>query len=480
VQSVSGVAVYNYSTTVPAATFDFCNLSVIITHPGDDDIVYVSIWLPLDSWNGRYQSTGGGGLQAGYFDPVLGPAVALGYSAGSTDGGLTLNKTINPQTGIWGLKADGSRNLGLLENFSYRAIHDMTAIGKAATRAFYGMPSKYSYYTGCSTGGRQGYFEAQLFPEDFDGILANAPAVNGPNITPALFWPVVVMANTVVPPQCIFTAYLSAIIATCDSLDGAVDGIISDPDNCKFDPTTLIGSKVNCSGQDVTISAADASVVTKMLQGPRTTTGEQLWSGLPPGAPFSGQANTTLINGTLTPVPFVSAESAIRYIVMQDPNYDTMHMSYAAFDEATSLSVTSSVVGLDTDRQPDLTKFKKRGGKLLTWHGLADQLLTPASTLLYRERLEQAMGGTAAVNEFYRLFFAPGVYHCSGGPGPIPVDALGALVKWVESGVAPDILPATSTSKTTPVINRNLCHYPQTLKYTGSGDVHVASSFTCV
>ncbi|CAK7200332.1 hypothetical protein SEUCBS139899_003023 [Sporothrix eucalyptigena] len=466
--------VYNYTSV---AGFDFCNISVTLTHPGANDVVYTELWLPLtkQKWNGRFVATGGGGLVAG-FEYSLPPFVQQGYASAYTDAGVTLNNTIDPSTGAWAITSPGHLNHALIENFAYRSIHDMTVLSKAAIRAFYGCAPVYSYYSGCSTGGRMGYFAAQHYPNDFDGILANSPAINTPQVSPADFWPSVVMANTVAPPQCIFDTYLEAITAFCDGVDGVVDGLVSEPALCHFNTSNLVGQTVNCSSPatQILITAQHAEVIAKTLQGATSTTGEFLWYGLAPGAPFTGLANTVYTNGSVVPVPFSAAQNWIAYFVDQNPNADTATLTFDGFDTAFSRSVELFTGVLGTDN-PNLTAYKHKGGKLLTFHGLADPLITHWGTTRYHERLQHSMGGAAAVNEFYRLFLAPGVGHCGGGTGPNPADAWGALTNWVEHGIVPETLFANTTT-----VTRDLCPYPAKLQYNGKGYVNRASSFTCV
>ena len=484
--SVLGVEVHNYSVPAEPALFspavndiNFCNVTVTITHLGDGDYEIVRVWLPLTTWNGRFQTVGGGGLAAGTLDLSLPAPVGEGYAAASSEGGLTLNGTIDANTGVWVLKKDNSLNMGLLENFSHRSTHDATVVGKALTNAFYGTAPTFSYYTGCSTGGRQGYFAARYNPDDFDGILATSPAVNFVPVAKNLFWAPVVMANIVVPPQCVFDAYVAAITTVCDPLDGAIDGIVSNPENCIFDTHSLVGTAVNCTTENVTITADHAKVVFSIMQGPGTTAGQSIWWGIQPGAPFWGVANTTIVNGTQVPVPFSAAQAVIAYFDFQNLTYDTANMTYADFDEATTLSLTK-YTPLFGNADPDLSAFQARGGKLLTWHGMSDEYIPHRGSVLYRERLENDMGGAKNVEKFHRLFLAPAVQHCGGGYGPLPIDPLGALVNWVEKGVAPDILPATNLNAMGKNITRNLCPWPQVAKYDGTGIVTVMSSFTCV
>lgn len=478
VLSSSSIEVINYTNpSLPIlAPLSFCNLTVYLTHATNDH-VYNEIWLPLTGWNGRWQSTGGGGQAAGQFDISLAPAVAAGYAAGSTDAGLAVYGPVNSDDGSWALNPDNSLNWGRLVNFAYRSIHDMTTIGKAAVEVVYGTPATKSYYSGCSTGGRQGYFAAMFYPEDFDGILANAPAINTPEIGGALFWPSLVMNNIVVPPNCVFSAFQNATIAECDPLDGATDGLITDIDICNFDPYSLVGTAVNCPGGSITITSDHAEVVTKIMQGPRTPSGEFLWWGNPPGASFTGLANTTTVNGTTKPAPFGAAENWVRYFDYQNPDYNTSAMTFEDYVTANNVSIEIFAPLFGTE-YPDLVNFREAGGKLITFHGLADQYLAPNNTIVFREGLENVMGGADAVNEFYRVFFGPGVGHCAGGYGPFPIDEQGALVKWVEQGVAPDVLPAAIDKANGTSLKRNLCHWPLKLQYIG-GDVNLANSFTC-
>ncbi|KAF4422265.1 putative feruloyl esterase [Colletotrichum fructicola] len=481
VTSAQSVEVHNYTLpSNPSGTqASFCNYTLTLNHDGANDVVFVSIWLPLDNWNGRFLATGGGGLAAGTFASALTDPVSKGYAAGSTDAGLTLNHTIDPNSGEWALNPDRSINTALIENFATRSIHEMTLIGKAAVKSFYGTDPQHSYYSGCSQGGRQGYFAAQYSPEDFDGILANAPAINTPQVSPGDFWPSVVMGNIAAPPQCIFQTYQAAIIAECDPLDGAADGLISAPEKCNFDTSKLVGKEINCTDTSggVSITEAYAEVVAKTLEGATTTSGEFLWYGNPPGAPFSGLANTKTENGVTVPVPFAPAEAWMRYFVAQNPDLDTASLTFAEFEDIFQQSVDKYIEPFGTDA-PDLTAFKKAGGKLLTWHGMADPLIAHPGTTLYWDRLQKKMGGTEGLNEFYRVFLAPGAGHCGGGYGPVPVDPLSVLVGWVEQGKVPDTMFATTTQDGVDT-TRNLCPYPQSLRYKGEGDLEDAASFVC-
>lgn len=456
----------------------FCNLSVTLTH-GLGDRVLAQIWLPLSGWNGKFQATGGGGLAEGFFDIALAPAVAQGFASGSTDGGLGVYGPPDVMDGRWALNKDNTLNWERLVNFGYRSIHDMTTIGKAASKVFYGDAPRHSYYTGCSTGGRQGYFAAMFYPEDFDGILANAPAINMPELGTALYWPVMVMNNGRSPSQCVFSAVERASIAACDPLDGATDGLISKPSLCDFDPASLVDSQIMCDTGPVTITAEDAETATKILQGPRTASGEFLWYGLVAGASFAGQANTRTVDNRTVPAPFGAAEHWVRYMTLQDPTYNTSSLTLDDYERVHNLSLAKYSPLMGT-KYPDLSNFAAAGGKLLTFHGLADPLIHPSGTTSFHDQLRKTtMGGAKAVDDFYRLFLGPGVGHCIGGYGPFPTDEFEALVAWVEHGKAPSTLPAAIVNVTDgTTITRDLCLYPSELEYVG-GDVKSATSFRC-
>lgn len=439
----------------PIAVSPFCDVELRLTHPGADDNVRVAVWLPLTSWNGRFQGTGGGGYAAGVFESSLAPAVKDGYAAASTDAGAASD--IETPT-------DLASNPDLLTNFASRSLHDMAVAGKAITAEFYGHPAAHAYWNGCSTGGRQGLMSAQRYPTDYNGIVAAAPAINWTRFIAAEQWPQVVMNEAHNHPSpCKMEAFRKAAIAACDTLDKVQDGIISTPSQCRYDPHRLVGTKIVCQGGETTITQADADVVAKIWRGPG------VWSGLPAGTPFDGIANTTP-DGTAG-IPFSISDNWIKYFLLKDPTYDTSKLTYADWYRLFVRSQRKFAATMDTSN-PDLTAFRAAGGKLITWHGEADQLIFPAGTTNYYNLVDKATPG--ATNDFYRLFMAPGVGHCAGGPGPVPTDPLAAVVAWVEHGNAPNVLPAASATAT-----RNLCPYPQVSQYDGKGNPDQASSYRC-
>ncbi|KAL2870725.1 Tannase/feruloyl esterase [Aspergillus lucknowensis] len=462
---------------------DFCNVSVALTHPGDNDTVFVTVWLPHEkSWNGRYTATGGGGLAAGYDINMLQPLLSS-FATSSTDGGLTLNHTINPQSGIWGTKHDGAVNEALLLNLAHRSIHDMSVVSKQIIKQFYKTDPTYSYWLGCSQGGRQGYAAAAHYPDDFNGVLAMAPALSSEYIGPGDFWPVIVMENEgEIVPTCVFEAFQAAIVELCDPLDGVTDGMISDYDlllTCPFDPKSIVGDTIDCEETGaITISQHHATIVSKILEGPHNDYGERLWYGLAHGATFSGVANTTLDNDILTPQPFPPSAGWLRGMIIRNTSYNIFDMTIPEYLDAfnTSIEQGGPIFGLDT---LDLTSFHSFGGKLLTWVGLADEYIHPSNLLKYYHSVEEKLNNTTTnINDFYRIFTAPGVGHCHGGVGPQPLNAMTALVDWVENGIAPETLPVQSNTVNGKVALRDLCLYPKKPVY-NEGDDNSQRSFSC-
>ncbi|WP_328603591.1 tannase/feruloyl esterase family alpha/beta hydrolase [Amycolatopsis sp. NBC_00345] len=450
----------------------YCQVTVTLTHPGANDHVKVAVTLPETGWTGRLQAVGGSAYTAGDFGAPLVQAVKNGYAGVTTDAGVPL--TFLDTT--WALTADGKINQPLVTDFATRSVHESAVIGKDVAKRFYSRAVSYAYWTGCSTGGRQGYSEAQNYPADFDGIAANAPAVDWSQFAVATLWPQVVMNQEHdFPANCVLEAFRHAAIRACDPRDGVTDGIIDQPGTCGYDPRALVGTKAFCDGKQFTVTAADADVVRKIWAGPTDEHGRQLWPGLPKGADFSGVAETKVDdNGTPYAPGFQVAVGWVQTFLEKQPGFDTSKITYRQFAGLFRQSVQEydHVIGTS---DPDLSDFRAAGGKLITFIGTADQLIPPGGTLQYRRQVERELGGTQRVNDFYRLFFGPGVSHCQGG-GPAPTDQLGALVNWVEHGQAPATLAAATPDGTT---TRNLCPYPQASRYTGHGDPAVASSYRC-
>ncbi|KAF7933271.1 hypothetical protein EAE99_003156 [Botrytis elliptica] len=415
----------------------FCNVSIAYTHPGLNDTVNVQVYLPSTEWNGRMQAIGGNGWQAGLnYVALAGMAAAMGEGCVSlsTDAGLGTS-----DSATWGLLSPGNPDLNLLQNLASTSLNDLAIIGKDITNKYYGTPPVYSYWTGCSQGGRQGMMLAQRFPEAFDGIAASSPAINWSGIFVGDLWAHVIM-NTmnIYPHMCEMQAITAAAIKACDANDGLVDGIIADPDSCNFDPKSIVGTTINCTeiGENFTITPGAAYLTQAMWDGPRN-------------------------NGTCTADPLSLLLPWIAKFVRKDDNTDTSNITRQEFDQLyhSSINEWSSIIGTN---DPDVSQFRARGGKLLTYHGLADDSVTALDP---------------NVHEFYRVFMAPGVAHCLGGPGAFPADTFDTMRAWVENGTVPDTMDSTFLSNT--AIKRTICPYPLKQTYDGVENATANEGFSC-
>ncbi len=433
----------------------------------------------MTHWNGRFQGTGGGGFLTGLFDPSLGIAVSQGYSAAATDGGHSTSFDNVASASEWALASPHNVNLYLLQDFASVALNDMTIIGKAVTESFYGAPPKYSYWNGCSTGGRQGLVMAQRYPEGYNGILAAAPAINFEKLIVGGYWPQFVMNQLgVYPNDCELRAIADAAVEACDGLDGVVDGIVAAPWLCNFDASSLVGKEVSCSDESkVKISSSAVKIAEETWKGAHSSTGKFLFHGLTQGTPFNVLAGTYCHdNGTCSGFPFPMAPEWISLFIKKDANFDastiTTLREYEKIFHA-SVQEFNSMIGTD---DPDLSEFRDAGGKMITWHGIADPLIFVNGTSAYYERVEEL---DPDVRDYYRYFEAPGVWHCGGGKGAFPSHSLDALVRWVEHGEVPDILAAeTQPDEDGNVRKLNLCLYPLVAAYLG-GNTADAKSYAC-
>lgn len=468
-------------------SIDFCNVTFTYTHPGWGDAVNVYVWLPLEEedWNGRFLGAGGGGWAAG-FEGGLASAVGLGYAAAMTDAG---HDSVNgglaaAGDGSWLLHEPGVVNLPLLFDFAYVALDDMTKIAKHTVEAFYGRKADYSYWSGCSTGGRQGMAQAQRFPENYDGILSAAPAMNWASFVISEVWSQVVMNELGAhPPTCEFKAITDAAIEACDGLDGIKDGLVAAHGQCKFDPDVLVGKKIQCEGKAHKVSQEAVTVAKEVWQGPRNAAGDTEWFGLPHEANFfipSLGAFGGLVETECPPTastdakrcagkPFVMTISYIRYLLAKDPAFGMHSLTREEFFRLLHLSRQQWASVMDT-ADPDLSAFRAAGGKMLHWHGVADQLIPINGSANYYSRVEAL---DPDVRDFYRYFEVPGVEHCAGGPGPFPATALDTLVDWVEKGKAPESLEGVAGG-----VSRPICAWPLVAAYKG-GDADKAGSFEC-
>lgn len=286
------------------------------------------------------------------------------------------------------------------------------------------------------------------------------------------------------PDPCEVEVITQEAIAACDSLDGIEDNIIASPGLCRFDPESLVGQTFTCpsTGEKVTVSTAGATLANETWAGPSTLDGKFQWFGLNHdavlGAGARGLASTNCSTGTCVGQPFPIAEQWIRLFVEKDPEFDVTSINRTNYDKIFRRSVNwyDSIIGTSN---PDLTDFREAGGKMISWHGLADQLIPPNGSMNYYERV---LDFDPDATEYYRFFEAPGIYHCGGGPGWFPGSALESLIQWVENGTAPETLEAMAMPglplRGDELRTVNLCAWPKSLVYNG-GNVNIASSFSC-
>ncbi|KAH7045241.1 Tannase/feruloyl esterase [Macrophomina phaseolina] len=479
---ISADEVYNYTTisvepgliTGGSYTINFCNVTVTYTHPGWNDIINVQVWLPLEDWNGRLMALGGGGYSAGMGPLYLTQAVSKGYVAIETDAGHAAGLASSKSLSDWALTSPGNVNLHLLENYASRSLNDLTIIGKAITKDYYNAAPEFSYFQGCSAGGRQGLMLAQNYPDSYDGILAIAPAINIENFVPAGYWASQVMNDLgVYPPPCEIKAFTQAAIDACDGLDGVQDGIISATDGCGFQAHSIVGQDFSCEGTTKQYTNSGAIIVEAAWNGPRSSSGNTGWFGVSKDANLASAYIATQCNSNnnCSAAPSDLFLSWIQYLIAKDPNFVAANMtdedfiSYLKYSEREYHSMLSAA-------DPDLSDFRARGGKIISWHGIADEVIPINGTVAY---YQQALQADPKVDEFFRFFEAPGLGHCNGGVGPAPEHALEQLIAWVEKDVIPETLRTTGTNGTTGI----LCPYPSRQTYVG-GNPKNASSFRCI
>src|SRR5579871_528133 len=435
----------------------FCRVAATLKPTGDSDIK-IEVWLPESEgppgWNGKFQAVGNGGWAGVISYREMSDALRRGYATASTDTG---------HVGGRGQFALGHPEK--LIDFGWRSEHEMTVKAKALVTAFYGRAPKYSYWNGCSAGGRQGLKEAQKFPNDYDGSIAGAPA----NRTALALW--IAFAELKDPASYIpkekYPLVHHAVLEACDALDGVKDGLIENPTRCHFDPNALL-----CKGADNAscLTAPQVEAVRKIYS-PATNphTGQVIAPSLVPGSELGW--------GVLGagPGPSQVILDQYQYVAFKDPNWDWHTFD---FDKDVARTETPDILVMNAT-DPNLKAFFSHNGKLLLYHGWSDPNITPLTTIQYYKSVMDTMGGSAKTSNNIRLFLEPGMGHCGGGEGPNIFDKVGALEQWVEKGEAPDVMIASRINNTTVTRTRPLCPYPQVAQYKGSGSTDNAKNFVC-
>lgn len=434
----------------------FCRVELTL-HPSDDSDIAVEVWLPAENWNGKYLAVGnaaftGSVRYTSMVDPLL-----RGYATSSTDTGHEGN------TASFGLGHPEK-----VIDFGWRAIHEMTAVAKRLIATYYTREPRYSYFSGCSAGGRQAMKEAQRFPADFDGIIAGAPGLDWTGRAVAsLRLARHLEANPaarLLEPQreLLHTAALQA----CDANDGVRDGVIDSPQHCAFDPGVL---QCGNAAPGACLSPAQVDTARMLYSSPANPATGRPITGLLPGS----ETGWTDLGWTAS--ARATGVDQLKYLVYADPQWQVEQFDFATDIVKAEQTDQDTLNALD----PDLRPFFANGGKLLQYHGWIDPQISPANSTQYYERVVALLGSRAALHDDYRLFMAPGMGHCRGGPGPDNFDTVSALEAWVERGEAPDSLLAEHRTGGVVDRTRPLCPYPEIASYDGTGSTDEAGNFSC-
>jgi feruloyl esterase len=424
--------------------------------PSSDSEIKIEVWLPAASaWNGKFQASGNGGW-SGAIPNNLGAIVRRGYAAAGTD------------TGHEG----GSASFALghpekVTDFGYRAVHEMTVKAKAIIDKYYGMAPQYSYFVGCSAGGRQALKEAQQFPADYNGVVAGSPGVNWTGRALLSVWvaQAVHKDDASAIPQSKFAMIHDAALAACDNNDGVKDRVIENPTQCKFDPKVL-----ECKAGDEATCLTPAQVETvRKIYSPviNVRTKQVIASGFSPGSELGWN---TMAGANI----FGLGADLFKYIVFQNANWD-----YKTFNFDSDLDKTLKADnGVMNALDPNLKPYFDRGGKVIQYHGWSDPQIAPGTSVAYYQSVLDKVG-SSNVMKSHRLFMVPGMNHCQGGDGTDNFDMLAALEQWVEKGTAPNQIAASHLTNGAVTKTRPLCPYPQVATYKGSGSTDEAANFVC-
>jgi feruloyl esterase len=457
----------------------FCRVSGLL-RPTSDSKTHFEVWLPEKEWNGRLLGTGNGGFAGAIYYQQLEGYLKRGFAVAGSDAGHQAENT------------DASWAFGhpeKVKDFGWRAVHLMTEQAKQIIQAYYGKAQSKAYFDACSDGGREALVEAQRFPEDYDGILAGAPAHTWSTMLAA---GVAGMKQLGDPKAYISDWKLGAIqkaaLDACGSQDGVKAGFINDPAQCKFDPSVLL-----CKGEEELDCLTHPQIETlRMLySGFRDGQGKLIVHGYAPGDETGWRQ---WIIGE-DPEASLSARFVRNYFRYMVTGYPVWNAQTADVDAMLKLSQAKMAGELDAT-DPDLGRFAAHGGKLILYHGWNDAAISPWNTVEYYKQVQQTMGAEKA-GGFVRLYMAPGMEHCTGGPGPSALGQFGlspakgprfgifdSLQDWVEKGTPVEDVFATkyapgADGKMKPVMTRPLCAYPKVAKYKGTGDSSDPASFEC-
>jgi feruloyl esterase len=491
----------------------FCRVTANLI-PTSDSTIKIEIWLPETTWNGRFLGTGGGGFQGTITYGELASGIQAGFAATNSDLGtgssgcsplfcgsdgnmgnplaIAFGDPAAPSTGLFG-------HPERIKDFGFRAIHLMTKRGKEIADAFYGKSAHKAYFAGCSTGGQNALMEAQRFPDDYDGILAGAAAFNRTHLHMAglsSWQDTHASASRFIQPGQL-TLINQAVLAQCVGQDGGArtDPFLTDPRDCHFDPKALL-----CTGGKVPPACLTADQVTTIQKYYAGTIDPVNGQVINPGAERGNETDSVGALGLAfqEQLPEPAFDGLFYWVFGPSFGHPASAVNFANFDFHHDVDAVDDQLAkvLNADSS-DLGEFREHGGKLLMYHGWADPLIPSQSSINYFNALVGNDGhgfqqasfnsnggqGLQRTQSYARLFMVPGMFHCSGGPGPNTFDALRPLVNWVENGVAPETITATKFVNDTPpavLMTRPLCVYPKVAKYNGSGNTSIAANFTCV
>ncbi len=429
----------------------FCRVQATLRPTPDSDIK-IEVWLPTEAWNGRLQAVGNGAFMSSIFYGNLAQAVSAGYVGTATNTGKEGNS--------------GDTLIGhpeKIKDWGYRSVHEMTVAAKAIIAAHYGNPVKYSYWNSCSTGGRQGLVAAEYYPNDFDGI-ADGDAANPMtrNQASTIYSTLAVNkdeASFISPAK--WQAYRNAVMDKCDAADGLKDGLLNNPQACKFDAKELL---CKSGDSDSCLTAPQVTALNTVLAGMKNPrTGEQLHPGWQVGA--------TPGNSIVGKKPEQVAVDTFR-VLFNDPNWDYHAMD---FDKDIAKADQLGRNLMDASDPSRLKPFFARGGKLFMYHGWSDGNISPLLGLDYYNKAVAANGGRARTDNSIRMFMLPGLGHCGQY-----FDKMSPIVEWVENGKAPDSIVVEYAEQGGKVTRtRPVCAYPKLARYNGSGSIDEAVNFSC-
>ncbi|WEK43411.1 MAG: tannase/feruloyl esterase family alpha/beta hydrolase [Candidatus Sphingomonas colombiensis] len=452
----------------------FCRIHAVLT-PTPRSSIKVEVWLPVANvWNGKLLGAGNGGYGGSMLLPqfTMQGALAKGYATVGTDMGHVGSADTDAS---WALHQPER-----IADFGHRANHLAAGVARAVIAAYYRTAPKAAYFQGCSDGGREALMEAQRYPEDYDAIIAGAPANAWTRM----------MAAFMTDQRAVFARPESAIpgdklkllqdaaLKQCDAKDGVKDGVLDDPRACGFDPSVL-----QCKADDgpSCLTADQVTTARALYRGTFDEKGRKFFPGYMPGAEAVSGAWDVWLTGAKAQHGVLATEF-YRYMI-----YSNAEWQPASFNFARDYAASRRLAPMLDSENPDIGPFLKRGGKLILYHGWNDAAIAPENTVDYYHAVSKRL--PAAAKSSVRLFMVPGMSHCMAGPGPNVFDALGTLDAWRRGGPAPETMIATKfdndlfgylgfTAKA--IRTRPLCAYPKVARWTGKGSTDEAANFTCV